>query len=154
MEQTLDKMFATPTAAASGMSDDEMIKEFIRLDAQIKELAYQRSEYSSALMQKATEIRDGQNTVHLETSDRQGKIKVEFKRGHVCDQMELECAKELLGDERFNELFKTEYSPKLLKLKTFLNTKSASEKVETAREIIKAAVVEVEKTPWVAVEKK
>lgn len=153
MSQSLDEMFATPPSA-SGMSADEVIREFIRLDTQIKELAYQRSEYGSALTQKAAEIRNGQKSVHLETADRKAKVKVDFKTGHVCDQMELECAKELLGDERFAEIFKVEYTPKLLKLKTFLNTVSADERVETARGIIKAAVVEVEKTPWVAVEKK
>lgn len=151
--QTLDQMFSTPSSA-TGMSDDELIAEFIRLDTQIKDLAYQRSEYSSALAQKAVEARNGQATVHLETSDRKSKVKVEFKRGYNCDQMEIECAKDLLGDERFNEIFKTEYSPRLQKLKTFLNTKSADERVETARGIIKAAVVEVEKTPYVSTEKK
>lgn len=150
---TLEKMFSTPSTA-NGMSDDELIGAFIRLDTQIKDLAYQRSEYSSALAQKAVEARNGQSTVHLETSDRANKVKVEFKKGYVCDQMEIECAKELLGDERFNEIFKTEYSPRLQKLKTFLNTKSADERVETARGIIKAAVVEVEKTPYVSTEKK
>jgi hypothetical protein len=153
MDASISEMFATP-ASSSGMSTDEIIKEFIRLDTQIKELAYQRSEYQSALAQAAVDVRNGQKTVHLETSDRKGRIKVEFKSGHVCDITELDCAKELLGDERFNEIFKTEYTPKLLKLKTFLNTKSADERVETARGIIKAAVVEIEKTPWVAVEKK
>lgn len=153
MEPTLDQMFATP-AAASGMSADEVIREFIRLDTQIKDLAYQRSEYSSALTQKAAEIRNGQKSVHLETSDRKAKVKVEFRTGQVCDQMELECAKELLGDERFAEIFKVEYTPKLLKLKTFLNTVSADERVETARGIIKAAVVEIEKSPYVSTEKK
>jgi hypothetical protein len=149
----INEMFATPTSS-SGMSADEIIKEFIRLDTQIKDLAYQRSEYSSALNQMASERRNGQSTVHLETADRKSRVKVEFKKGYNCDPMELECAKELLGDERFNEIFKTEYQPRLQKLKTFLNTVSADERVETARGIIKAAVVEVEKTPYVSTEKK
>lgn len=155
MRETIDQMFEeSPPQSVGGMSQDEIIREFIRLDTQIKDLAYQRQGVQSALIQAATEIRNGQNTVHLETVDRKGKLKVEFKKGHVCDQMEIECAKELLGDERFNEIFKTEYTPRLLKFKTFLNTASADERVETARGIIKAAVVEVEKTPWCSVEKK
>lgn len=154
MESKLAEMFDDPVpASASGMSADEIIKEFIRLDTQIKELAYQRSEYSSALTQAAVEVRNGQSTVHMETSDRKQKVKVEFRKGWECDQAEIECAKELLKDERFNEIFRTEYSPKVAKLRTFLNTKSSDERIETARQIIKAAVKEVERSPYCSVEK-
>jgi len=151
----IEKMFEQePPPSLSGMSADEIIKEFIRLDAQIKDLAYKRSEFSTALTQAAVEVRNGQSTVHMETSDRQSKVKVEFKKGWECDQTEIECARELLKDERFNEIFKTEYSPKVAKLRTFLNTKSSDEAVEVARQIIKEAVREVEKSAYCSVEKK
>lgn len=150
---TLETMFSTPSSAA-GMSTDEIIKEFIRIDAEIKDLAYQRSEYSSALYAKAAEIRNGQSVVHLETADRKHRVKVEFKKEHVFDPSEIECAKELLGDERFNEIFKTEYTPRLKSLKTFLNTVSADERIETGRAIIKETLQEKEKTPYVSTEKK
>jgi hypothetical protein len=151
--ETINQMFEEKASPVS-TSPDETIREFIRLDTQIKELAYERAGYTSALTQSATDIRNGQNTVHLETADRMKRVKVEFKKGFLCDAVELECAKDLLGDERFNELFKTEYTPKAKNLKTFLNTKSADERTEAARQILKEAVKEIEKTPYVSVERK
>jgi hypothetical protein len=155
MASNLAEMFEeNPPPSLSGMSADEIIREFIRLDTLIKDLAYQRSEYSNALTQAATDVRSGQSTVHMETSDRKEKVKVEFRKGWECDQAEVECARELLKDERFNEIFKTEYTPKVAKLRTFLNTKSSDEAVEVARQIIKEAVKEVEKSPYCSIEKR
>lgn len=154
METSLEQMFNEPPPSVSGMSDDQIIREFIRLDTLIKDLAYQRSAFSSALTQAATDVRSTQNTVHMETSDRAQKIKVEFRKGWECDQVEIECARELLLDERFKEIFNVTYTPKVAKLKTFLSTKSSDERVEMARQMIKAAVKEVEKSPYCSIEKK
>jgi hypothetical protein len=143
----LEEMFEAPSISA-----DEAITGFIRLDQRVKEAAQERAMYSSVLTQSAVDQRNGQATVHLEASSG-SRVKVEFKKGFSCDQSELECARELLGDEKFSELFKTEHSPKAKNLKTFLNTKFANEKIATAQEIIRAAVQEVERSPYVSVEK-
>lgn len=155
MQETIDQMFEeSPPQSVSGMSDDQIIREFIRLDQAIKDLAYQRSGFSSALAQKAIDVRNGQSTVHMETSDRSNKVKVEFRKGWECDHSEIECARELLMDERFREIFNVTYTPKVAKLRTFLNTKSSDERVEMARQTILNAVKEVEKSPYVSTEKK
>lgn len=155
MQETIDQMFSeSPPQSLSGMSDDQIIREFIRLDQAIKDLAYQRSEFSGALAQKAIDVRNGQSTVHMETSDRSNKVKVEFRKGWECDHLEIECARELLMDERFREIFNITYTPKVAKLRTFLNTKSSDERVEMARQTILNAVKEVEKSPYVSTEKK
>lgn len=154
MAETLEAMFSEPPPSLSGMSDDEIIREYIRLDSQIKEIAYQRKPFIDALLQKAADMRDGRGTVHLETSDRKLRVKVEFKKDHVFDPMEIECAKDLLGDERFGELFKTEYTPRLQNLKMFLSTRSSDERVETARATIQGTLQPKDKNPSIAVEKK
>ncbi len=41
-----------------GMSLDEMVTQYIRLDQQIKELAIERSAFNSALCQNASDIRN------------------------------------------------------------------------------------------------
>lgn len=153
--ETIEKMFENnPPPSVSGMSLDEIVKAFIELDGRIKQLAYERSEYAGAITQAAMDTRNGQSTVHLETVDRKHKVKVEFRKTWECDQEEIACARELLLDERFGEIFSTEYRPKMAKLKKFLNTKSADERTETARQIVLAAVKEVEKSPYCSVERK
>ena len=136
----------------TGLSRDERIKEFLRLDGQIKELSYERRGHASALMEIASEERNGQKTVHLQANDG-ARVAVEFKSAWECNTEEVECARELLKDQQFNNLFKTTYTPKVRELKKFLNTVYSDEAWETAKGIIKEHVKEVEKTPFVSVEK-
>jgi len=150
----IEEMFAEIAPDVSGLSVDQMIKEYVRLDKKIKEAAQERGAYHAALLERAELARNGQNTVHLDTADETQRIKVEFKSElSIVDQQEIECAKELLGDEKFNQLFSTTYKPKAKNLKTFVNSVSANEKIETAREIIKEFVKTVPKTPYLSVEK-
>lgn len=135
-----------------GMSDDERIAEFIRLDARIKELAAEKREHASVLTEKAFSERNGQKTVHLQANDG-SKLAVEFKTDWAVDSQGLEAVKELLK-ERFAEIFKTEYSPRLRQLKTFLNTAFTDEPSQIAKELIKEYVREVEKGAYVSVEKR
>jgi hypothetical protein len=137
----------------AGMSDDERIAEFIRLDTKIKELSAERRNHASVLTEKAFNERDGQKTVHLQANDG-SKVKVEFKTTWTVDHEELEVVRELLKDEKFNELFKTEYTPKLKTLKVFLNTGFSDERWNTAKAMIKECVKEVEQSPYVSVEKR
>lgn len=152
--ENIAEMFAEIAPDVSGLSVDQMIREYVRLDKKIKEAAQERGAYHAALLERAAMARNGQNTVHLETADESHKIKVEFKSElAVMDQQEIECAKELLGDEKFNELFSTFYKPKAKNLKTFLNSVSANEKTETARQIIGEFVKPKDKTPYLSVER-
>lgn len=136
----------------TGLSRDERIKEFLRLDAQIKELSYERRDHASALMELAAGERNGQKTVHLQASNG-ARVAVEFKSAWECNTEEVECARELLKDKQFNTLFKTTYTPKVRELKKFLNTVYSDEAWEIAKGIIKEHVKEVPASPYVCADK-
>lgn len=146
----LDNLFDAP-----GMSPDQAIREYIRQDQIIKEAAYDRNAAKSVITQEAESNRQGSlKTVHVETADGKQKVKVEFKtEWEVKDHTQMEIVKDLLGETRFNEIFKVEYTPKARPLQSFLNTSSGDEKFRTAKEIVKEIVKEVPKTPSVTVEK-
>lgn len=141
-----------PPQRITSMSRDDRIAEFLRLDARIKELSYERREHASALTEIAADERNGRKTVHLQASDG-SRILVDFKTDYECDNEELGAVKELLKDEKFDEIFKTTYVPRVIKLRSFLNTVFSDEAWETAKTLIKQSVKEVEKTPYVSVEK-
>jgi len=156
MAANLNDLFEEKQSLTShGMSLDEAIREFIKLDRRIKETAADRQWPASIIAQEASgERRGGQKTVHMETVNQEQKVKVEFRSElQVVDASEMETARQLLGDDRFFELFKIEYSPRAKALKTFLNTGSTSEQVKTAKAIIEESVKDVEKSPYVSVEK-
>jgi hypothetical protein len=135
------------------ISDDEMIHEFLRLDNLIREAVSEKQWYSSAIAAKAVGEASGQKTVTLQASDG-AQVHVEFKAGWECDSTELETARELLGDEKFQHIFKTEYTPKVRNLRSFMSTVFADERDEVARIIIKENCKEVEKRPWVSAKRK
>ena len=141
-----------PSKGFTGLSRDERIKEFLRLDAQIKELSYERRGHASALIEAAAEERNGQKTVHLQGSNG-ARVAVEFKSAWECNTEEVEVAKELLQDQQFNSLFKTTYTPRVRELKKFMNTVYSDEAWEVAKQIIKEHVKEVDASPYVCAEK-
>lgn len=146
-------MFDTPKATEThGMSLDEAIHEFIRLEARQAELKQEKAKVLEILLPEAFEVRGQANVARLQSND--GKqIKVEFKSAFKCDTNTLNTARELLGDDKFEELFKTEYSPRLREMKMFLASKSADERIETAKGIIREGVTTVERSPYVTLEK-
>lgn len=146
----LDQLFDAPA-----MSPDQAIREYIRQDQIIKDAAYERNAAKSVICQEAEANRNGTlKTVHVETADQKQKVKVEFGSDwKVLDQSQMETVKELLGESRFNEIFKVEYSPRVRALQSFLNTSSGDEKYRTAKAIVQELVKEVPKTPSVTVER-
>ena len=135
-----------------GMSLDEAVSEYIRIEARRQELNRERDEVLAVLLPEAFEIRGSQNTVRL--ADHNGTtLKVEFKTAYKCDTNLLNTARELIGDDRFEDLFKTEYAPRLRELKVFLATKSADERIEAAKEEIRKGCVQVERAPYVSIER-
>lgn len=146
----LDNLFDGPD-----MSSDQAIREYVRLDKIIRDAASERNWVKGILTASAEAERNGtMKTVHVETADGSQKVKVEFKtEWEVKNQSEMETVRELLGEARFSEIFKTEYTPKARALQSFLNTSSGDERFKTAKTIIKEIVKEVPKTPTVTVEK-
>lgn len=146
----LDRLFEAPA-----MSPDQAIREYIRQDKLIKDAAYDRNAAKTVIIAEAEASRNGTlKTVHVETADQKQKVKVEFGSDwKVTDQAQMEVVKELLGETRFNEIFRAEYTPKARPLQSFLNTSSGDERFRSAREIVKEIVREVPKTPSVTVEK-
>jgi|SRR5215831_1661061 len=132
---------------------DQAIGEFIRLDERRQEITREIENVLAFLIPEAMEIRGKQNTVRL--SDHAGHtLKVEFKSAYKCDTNLLNVARELLGDDRFEDLFKTEYSPRLRELRKFLSSKSADERIETAKEEIVKGCAEIHRAPSVTIEHK
>lgn len=159
----ITQLFETPAPSTDGMSLDAIVREFIFWNERVREAYQALNSYKAALIEHASAARSGQNTVHLVTADGKQQVKVEFKRKYQCDQMSIECARGLLmtaeeeaqlpAEQEFRDLFKIEYTPKSRALKTFLNTLSGNERTAVAKELIKDAVVEVEATPYLTVEK-
>jgi hypothetical protein len=151
MATNLDALFEAPT-----MTLDEAITEYVRLDKLIKDSYADKQWAGSILIINAEQERGAEalKTVHVERTDGKQKVKVEFRTDwKVQDDSQMEVVKELLGDSRFRELFKTEYTPKSRAIQSFLNTSSGDERFKTAKAIVKEIVKEVPKTPAVSVER-
>jgi len=147
----LDALFDGPS-----MSLDDAIKEYVRLDKIIKEANQDKQWAASILAANAEQERGAANlkTVHIERSDGKQKVKVEYKsEWKVTDDSQMEVVKDLLGETRFNEIFKIEYTPRARPLQSFLNTSSGDERFRSAKEIVKEIVEEVQKNPSVSVER-
>ena len=148
-DSSLDQLFESP----SSLSDDDILREYIKLDKQVKELAQTRSWYASLIVQRAAQARGNLKTVHLETANREQKVKCEFKtEWKVTNDSDIPVIRELLG-ERFDEIFKVTYTPKARAIQSFMATASGDEGFMTAREMVKDCVVEDDKAPTVSVEK-
>lgn len=152
MSTAFDEAWATESPA-SGLSQDELITEFHRLDAIVKESGAKRAEIGAALAGIARENKATQNTVHLTSTGGQ-KLKVQFgsETEYVTEEM-MEVSK-LLGAEVFDGLFETKikFVPKKRNLTMFFNTVHPDEATQTAKRMIQDATLTREKSPYVSVE--
>jgi hypothetical protein len=155
MESVFNEVFGDepPPPASSGMSQDELISRFAALDKLVKSASGERKDIGLQLAGLAWEEKLDQNTVHLTSTDGQ-RVKVVFGDETVYDVEMLRDVHNLLGTERFDELFTTEikFTPKKRNLKMFLNTVASDEQVKTAKQIIQDATMVKPNTPWVSVE--
>ena len=135
-----------------GMSLEQAIVEFARIQNHYAELAEEKKRVMEVLVPAAMEVRQGK-TSRLENHNKTVVLKAEFGEGYRCDVDALNEAKEMLGDDVFEELFKTEYKPKLRGLRPFLGSRSTDERVETAKEKIKQGVSTYTENPRFTVEK-
>lgn len=138
---------------STSMSLEDAIHEFIRIDARYQELAIQKRRALEVLLTAAVDVRGQSNTARLTSSDQKSQLKVEFGVNYKCEADRLNTVKDLVGDDVFESLFKTEYSPRLRALKPFLATKSTDERIETAKTVIREAVTTSEKSPQITIEK-
>jgi hypothetical protein len=138
--------------AESGMSQDDLIAEFVRLDALVKEHGKRRGEIGAALAGIAAENKGTQNTVRLESTGGQ-RLKVEFRSDYEFDNDQMFAAADLLGKDAFDNLFGTSitFTAKKRNLNAFLNTVPSDEKTRTAKQIIQDAMHKKDKTPYVSV---
>lgn len=142
-----------PEIKAHGMSLEEAIQEYIRIDLRYQELAEEKKRCLEVLLSEAVEVRGQTNTARLDNHDGSKQIKVQFGVDYKCDVDGLNEVKEMIGDDKFDGLFKTEYTARLKALKPFLSTKSTDELIETAKDKIKEVVTKVPKSPQVTIEK-
>ena len=155
--ETLENLFndeqESVRCGLSGESRDELISNWLRLDAQIRELADRRKGYAIALTEVAFGEQNGQKTVHLPASDG-SQLKVEFGTSwEVVDKAEMPTLYNLLG-QRFPEIFDVFYKPRVKAMKLFLNTVFPNEDMNTAKEVLRQTVKEVPKTPFISCEKR
>lgn len=148
-ETTLEQAWASPER-----SQDELIQEFKRLDALLKETGAERREVAMQLAGIAFANKGEQNTVHLQSTGGD-KITVEFGIEYAYVTEELMEVARMLGEidkELFDSIFKTslEFVPKKRELKNFLNTVSSDERIETAKQMIKDATIVKNKAPYVS----
>lgn len=136
-----------------GLSLEDAIKEFVRIQDRYEELAEEKKRVLEILIPEATGAKGDTKTVRLANHDRSQILKAEFGANITCDTDLLNQVKEMLGDDVFEELFKTEYAPRLKALKPFLATKSTDERIETAKGIIAQAIKVSPTPPRISVEK-
>lgn len=154
MSSALEQAWATEERPNEiSMSQDELIAEFHKLDALVKEQGARRREIGMQLAGIAFENKAEQNTVHLVSTGGQ-RIKVEFGIDYEYETEQMMTAADLLGKETFDSLFKTkvEFIPKKRELKKFMNTVASDEATKTAKQIIVDATTAKDKTPYVSVE--
>lgn len=151
MSTVFDEAWAA-TEERPSMSQDDLIAEFSRLDALVKEHGARRREIGAALAEIAAENKGAQNTVKLESTGGQ-RIKVEFGFDYEFDNEQMFTAADLLGKECFDGLFSTaiKFTAKKRSLNGFLNTVPSDERTKTAKQIIQDAMHKKEKTPYVSV---
>jgi hypothetical protein len=154
-EPDLDQISGYGHAQAErGMSLDEAIHEFITVTKRANELYSRKKELVSFLSGTAWDSRGEQKTVHLSASDG-ARIKVEFKTEKSYEPGQMFTVADLLGKDVFDGLFNTkvEFVPKTRNLNAFMNTVHADERVETAKQIIREATTEMQKSPYISTEK-
>ena len=150
MSTAFDEAWATDERPS--YSQDELIAEFARLDALVKEHGARRKEIGAMLAEIAMANQGSQNTVKLQSTDGQ-RVKVEFGIDYEFDNEQMFTAAELLGKDAFDNLFKAEvkFTAKKRNLNGFLNTVPSDERIKTAKQIIQDAMHKKEKTPYVSV---
>lgn len=136
-----------------GMGLDEAISEFKRIQDRYAELAEEKRRVMEILVPAATEAKGETKTARLANYDGSLVLKAEFGSSITCDTDTLNTVRDLIGDDKFEELFKTEYSPKQRTLKPFLATKTTDERIETAKKEIMAAIKVSPTPPRISVEK-
>lgn len=123
------------------MSLEEAIKEYVRIQNRYAELAEEKKRVMEILEPAAREAKsDGSKTCRVANHDGSVVLKAEFGANVDCNVNALNEVKEMLGDDKFEELFKTEYAPKQKNLKPFLTTKTTDERIETAKLLIYQAM--------------
>jgi len=135
------------------MSLEDAIQEYVRIDLRYQELAEEKKRCLEVLIPEAMDVRGTTNTTRLQSHDGKIELKITFDTTDKVDKQRLETVRELLGDDKFEDYFKVEYTPKRKTLKPFLASKSTDERIETAKTIIKEAVVPVPKSPSIVIEK-
>jgi hypothetical protein len=135
------------------MSLDEAIQEYVRIKNRLNELYQENKDVLAILTPAAMEVRNGTKTSRLSNHDQSIVLRATWPQGYNCDVKTLGLVKEMLGDDRFEKLFRVEYKPNMLEMKKFLSEKSTDETIETAKVIIKEAVTVVPRPPSWEIEK-
>jgi len=136
-----------------GMSLEQAIVEFVRIQDRYAELAEEKKRILEVLIPAANEAKGQTKTARLSNHNRSVVLKADFSSNVTCNTDALNQVKEIVGDDVFDDLFKTEYTPKLKTLKPFMAERSTDERIETAKLEIAKAIKTSPTPPRFTVEK-
>lgn len=135
---------------------DQAISQFDAINREIKKLQERKFFFGSIIAETSIKgtVGSTSNTSRV-TSSNGIQLKIERKFKTEWDADQLLTARELLGRDQFDQLFKTkiEFAPQLKNLKKFLTTSTSDERIESGKKIIGDAKIESEQTPYITVEK-
>lgn len=150
-------MSAIEAVTQPSYSQDELIDEFTRLAELVREQGSRKAEVGAALASIAAIKRGTTKTVHLVSSTGK-KLDVVFGTEFEYNTAELMEVSRLLKEvdpKQFEELFEAaiSFKPKKQALNVFLNTGFSDERLETAKQMIIDATLELDKAPYIKVVK-
>lgn len=123
-----------------GMSLEDAVTEFVRIKAREAELTEDEKRVKDVLIPAATEARQNKKTARVTNYNQSIVLKAEFYSYVRCNTKALDVVKEMIGDDEFERLFRTEYKANAAAMDVFLATKTTDETKETAKELIKQAM--------------
>lgn len=133
---------------------DEAVDRFDVIADQIKRLSEEKRALADFIAVHAMSIPRTSNTIRV-TSRLGVKLKIELRSKSEWDTDQLMTAATLMSREQFDSLFKSkiEFTAQKRALNEFLGTVTSDEAVETAKQIIRDAKIEMQSPPTVSVEK-
>jgi hypothetical protein len=142
-----------PPAVEHGISLEEAITEYVRIQNRYAELAELEKHVKDVLVPAAIEARTDKKTCRVANHNRSIVLKAEFYSYFKCNTKALDVVKEMIGDDEFERLFRIKYEPVSSELGPFLATKTTDESIETVKELIKQAITRSPETPRFSIEK-
>lgn len=130
-------------------SPDSLVENFLSLDSQIRQLSALKREVEAGIL-FLTDIPEGTKTARF--AGEAGTLKITFKEYKSYDQDKIRSVLEMIGPERFGQLFKSEFKAIARPLGKFLSTTHTDATMEAARLTVQDAITTKPAKPSITVE--